>query len=238
MLDKILNIVEYLRDFNFYSVVVRLVLATILSGIIGIERSKTGRAAGLRTHILVCLGATIASMTGLYIDSVSDMSGDVTRIAAQVVSGIGFLGAGTILVKNKSIVTGLTTAACVWATGSIGIAVGYGFYEAAMIGALLIFFITGKLGSVDKKLCRDITDISVYIEFLDAKFLNDTLDEIKNKGYLVGNITLHKARANVENGIGAEIILHSDKKTNSDEIVKELKTTTNINFVIATQRGV
>lgn len=231
MTNFIINIAETLRDFNTYSVIARLVLATILSGIIGIGREKLGRAAGLRTHILVCLGATIASMVGIHIYEAYGTT-DITRIAAQVISGIGFLGAGTILVKNKSIVTGLTTAACVWATGAIGIAVGYGFYEAAIIGAILVFFITGKLGTVDKKLYRNNSCINIIVEFENAKLIHNTIHEIEGKGVKIVQINLTKAKSSIPNAVAAELILRIDKKADAEEKLDEINELPNVNFAI------
>ena len=235
MIEKILNIVEILRDFNVYSVIFRLVLATILSGIVGTERSKMGRAAGLRTHILVCLGATIASMTGLFVFNNYDGNGDITRIAAQVISGIGFLGAGTILVRNKS-VTGLTTAACVWATGAIGIAVGYGFYEAAMIGGLLIFFITGKLGNVDKKLYPNHNEISFYIEFEHPKKINSVLNIIKEKWNYIGDVILLQSRNNAEQYVATETVIGVPKTQDVDVLCEEINKLDNVYFAVISKR--
>ncbi len=231
MVNHIMNIVEALRDFNTYSVIARLVLATILSGIIGVGREKLGRAAGLRTHILVCLGATISSMVGLHIYETYGVA-DMSRIAAQVISGIGFLGAGTILVKNKSIVTGLTTAACVWATGAIGIAVGYGFYEAAIIGALLVFFITGKLGTVDKKLYRNNSCINIIVEFENAKLIHNTIHEIEGKNIKIVQINLTKAKSSIPNAVAAELILRIDKKADAEAKLDEINELPNVNFAI------
>ncbi|MBQ8371234.1 MAG: MgtC/SapB family protein, partial [Clostridia bacterium] len=114
------------------AVILRLVMTCLLSGVIGFERGFRGRAAGLRTHMLVGIGACLTVMTGVYAQDRLGV-GDPFRIAAQVMSGIGFLGAGTILVRGKTLVTGLTTAAGLWTTAAIGIAVGVGFYEAALI---------------------------------------------------------------------------------------------------------
>ena len=186
----------------------------------------------LRTHILVCLGATIASMTGLHLQIYANAEGDVTRIAAQIVSGIGFLGAGTILVKNKSIVTGLTTAVCIWATATIGIAVGYGFYEAAIIGAVLILFINGKLNDVDRKIRRDVLEVNLYIEFIDARHVNDTLEEIKNKGYVIESINFVKSKVNQPNSIASDVILHINKKEKVETVIKNINKIENINFVV------
>ena len=235
MIEVLDNIINCLRDFNIYSIIVRLFLATFLSAFIGFERSRMGRAAGLRTHILVCLGATIASMTGLYLQEYTNADVDVTRIAAQIVSGIGFLGAGTILIKNKSIVTGLTTAACVWVTGTIGIAIGYGFYEAAIIGTILILFINGKLNNIDKKIRKDVLEVNAYIEFIDAKYVSSTLKKMKNIGYGVENINFVNSKVNQPNSIAAYLVLHIDKKENIDEVIESINKIENINFAINMQ---
>ena len=95
------NIITFLHDFNYVTICIRLVLAIVAGGIIGNERGKHGSAAGLRTHILVCIGATMTALTGYYIYDVVNISNDITSLAAQVVSGIGFLGAGMIIVKKR-----------------------------------------------------------------------------------------------------------------------------------------
>lgn len=125
----------------------RLVLAAILSGLIGYEREIHGRAAGLRTHILVCVGSTLIMLTSMHIFEIykGQATPDPGRIAAQVVSGIGFLGAGTIL-RFKASVRGLTTAASLWTIAGIGLAVGSGLYIPAIVTAILVlatlFFLT------------------------------------------------------------------------------------------------
>lgn len=226
------SIIAYLRNFNYVSVIVRLLLSVALGGLIGLERSKSGRAAGLRTHILVCLGATIASMTGLYINQM--LGGDASRIAAQVISGIGFLGAGTILVKNRVTVTGLTTAACVWVVGTIGIAIGYGFYEAALVGAILIMFITKTLNALDKRIRHNMKELSVYIEFINAKKLNSTLIAIEDIGVEIENIVLEKSKTNLQDGIGAEVIIHIHKSKNFNTFIEQVNSIENVNFAIRT----
>lgn len=227
-------IIDYLKDFNTISILIRLILTVILSGIIGVERSKIGRAAGLRTHVLVCLGATIASMTGLYISQITGVDADISRIAAQVVSGIGFLGAGTILIKNKSVITGLTTSACVWVTGTIGLAVGYGFYEGAIIGTILVFIITKKLGDFDKKLHAEAEGTVFYIEFKEASKFNETIDEIKqNNDIEITNINVFKTRTNIHNAIGAEIAFNVDDNFNSNLLMKNIKNIENVLLVIS-----
>ncbi len=224
---------NYLHEFNTVSVLVRLLLAIVLGGFVGLERSKNGRAAGLRTHILVCLGATIASMTGVYINSYYG-TGDVSRIAAQVISGIGFVSAGTILIRNKSTVIGLTTAACIWAVGTIGIAIGYGFYEAALMGALLMFFVTSVLHALDNKLRHDMKEISIYVECVDAKLLNKTLADIQKIGIEIENVSLGKVQSSLPNGVGVELLIHINRKKDIDAFVTQLNQLENIQFAIRT----
>lgn len=133
-----------------FDTIYRLVLASILSGIIGFEREAHGRAAGLRTHILVCVGSSLIMITSLYVFEVYAGRGslDPGRIAANVVTGIGFLGAGTII-RSGSSVMGLTTAASIWAVAGIGLAVGCGFYAGAISATIIILAVLMLLRKVE-----------------------------------------------------------------------------------------
>jgi len=130
---------------------IRLFVSLILGGLIGIEREAHGRAAGLRTHILVCLGSTLIMLTSIHLFEIYKglAQVDPTRIAAQVVSGIGFLGAGTIL-RFRASVRGLTTAASLWAVSGLGLAVGSGFYKAAYITTFLALITLVLLNRLEK----------------------------------------------------------------------------------------
>jgi len=141
---------------NFYiSMILRLIAACVLGGIIGYEREHVHRPAGFRTHILVCVGSALVMITSEYIYYMfsSRVNVDPARLGAQVISGIGFLGAGTIIKEGVS-VKGLTTAASLWAVSCVGIAVGIGFYSGALIATAIIFLTLivikktqGKMGS-------------------------------------------------------------------------------------------
>ena len=231
-MEMLNNTLNYLRDFNFVSIVVRIVIATALSAVMGFERGRRGRAAGLRTHILVCLGATLASMAGLYIKHYVDPTGDVSRIAAQVISGIGFLGAGTILIKNGSTITGLTTAACVWATGAIGICVGYGFYEAAIIATIITYLTVRFLGTFEHKASLLGKEFNFYVEFIDANRLNDTIFLFKEKNYFVDSIELCDAKTKAPNAIAARITVKVKQKENVQEIQKTISEMPNVALAI------
>ena len=128
-----------LRELTYMSVALRIFLAIIIGGLIGLDRGMKNRPAGLRTYMLVCLGSCLVMMTNQFIYQVFTV-GDPARMSAQVVSGIGFLGAGTILFSDRKI-TGLTTAASLWNTACLGIAIGFGYYVIAIAGSLFVFFV-------------------------------------------------------------------------------------------------
>lgn len=142
-------IVETLDDFNIWSVSLRILLSALIGGIIGSERGRHGRAAGLRTHILVSLGATMTTMLGFYVAHELGFNSDPLRMGSQVVSGIGFLGAGTIMVRNRLRVTGLTTAAGLWTTACIGLAIGIGFYLGAILAFLVVVITMSMLARLE-----------------------------------------------------------------------------------------
>ena len=118
-----------LRDVTLIAVLVRIIVSFVLGGMLGMERGLKQRPAGLRTYMLVCVGACMIMLTNQYVVQVYP-GGDPVRMGAQVVSGIGFLGAGTIIVTRHNQIKGLTTAAGLWAAAAVGLATGIGFYEA------------------------------------------------------------------------------------------------------------
>lgn len=153
----------YLQEFHTVSVGLRLVLAAFLGGLIGMERSSHGRPAGLRTFSLVCLGSAIAMVTDEYLVEVYQ-TGDPARLAAQVISGIGFLGVGTIIVTGKNYVKGLTTAASLWATACLGIAIGSGYILGGLISFSLILFVITVLTRISHHIDDNTRSLRLYLE--------------------------------------------------------------------------
>lgn len=158
----------WLLEPNLLTLLIRILLALLCAGLIGYDRDAHGSAAGLRTHILVCLGAMIAMCTGEF--TALHYGGDASRIGAQVVSGIGFLGAGTIII-NRGHISGLTTAAGLWASACIGLAIGTGFYEIAVIGSVAVFFVEKGLRNLSKNI---MTSHAHYDENRHTDDNNDT----------------------------------------------------------------
>lgn len=140
---------------NEWVVLLRLVLAAVLSGIVGFERELHGRAAGFRTHILLCIGSTLVMLTSIHIFDIynSRVPCDPGRIAAGVITGIGFLGAGTIL-RSKSSVRGLTTATSLWVVAGVGLAVGAGMYFGAIAATVLTMITLFFFGRVEYAMIR------------------------------------------------------------------------------------
>lgn len=200
-------IVEVLNTLNGWSVLFRIFLSVILGGCIGLERGRHGRAAGLRTHILVCLGATLATLVGVFAVSELHFSSDPLRIGAQVVSGIGFLGVGTIMIRNHSHVTGLTTAAGLWATACIGLAIGIGFYIAAFASFVAVI-ITVTLFIYLEKFSKSQDAYICYVELMVVENVKDLHQELS---HLITGMDVIPAKSGISTHIGLEF------KTNSME---------------------
>jgi len=216
-----------LLEFDTGTVVLRLILAIIAGGLIGSERGKHGSAAGLRTHILVCLGSAVTSLTGLFVSKELGYGGDVLRISAQVVSGIGFLGAGMIIVKNSNVITGLTTAAGMWATATIGIALGYGFYTVAVIAVAASLITTTFLTRVERK---SKLSIHVYAEVNLPERAGAITEEIRRT--IGGDILIEAAAA--KSGIAGDIGLYitMSRSQNCDQLRERIEAIDGVFFVI------
>ena len=176
-----LPIFDSLRDINFLNVLIRMLIAVACGAAIGIERSIKNRPAGFRTHILVCVGAATASLTGHYLYLVAHLPTDMTRIGAQVITGLGFIGAGTIVVTRKQTVKGLTTAAGLWATGVIGLAVGSGFYEGAILAALFVLTAEMFLANVGQRI-RYTPPFRAIVNYEAKQSLDQALRYLKDRG--------------------------------------------------------
>jgi putative Mg2+ transporter-C (MgtC) family protein len=182
---------EVFNQLNIYSVMLRLLLATISGGIIGLDRGSTRRAAGFRTYMLVCLGAAVTMMTGEYIYQFYSPV-DPMRIGAQVVSGIGFLGAGTIIVTSQNQVVGLTTAAGLWASACIGLAIGSGFYSGAIAASFFLYIIITQMHRLDQYLYARSKTLEVYVELRRDEKAGDFLTALRNNGYGVDHVAFTK----------------------------------------------
>lgn len=180
-----LALLEYLRELNLVSVCLRFVLAVLCGGVIGLNQGRRHQAAGLRTHMLVCVGAASTMIVNQYLFLWAGHTGDPARLGAQVISGIGFLGAGTIIFTGKSQVRGLTTAAGLWASACMGLAVGVGYFEAALVMLAALYFVLILLNRWDETRVRPSTAISLYLEFDSTHRFSSVLKGIHKLGWRV-----------------------------------------------------
>lgn len=179
----------YINWQEIMETTIQISLSLLCGGVLGIERGRKKRPAGPRTYMLVCLGATLVMMTNCYICETTG-SGDITRMGAQVVSGIGFLGAGTIITTGHNRVKGLTTAAGLWSTACIGLAIGCGYYAGAIVGTFMIFVVMVTLHSLDNKLTETAKTIIMYVEFEDIATLHRLNEFTKNNKIVVSDIEM------------------------------------------------
>ena len=170
---------DSLRELNMLSITVRLLLALLAGTLIGIDRGMKRRGAGIKTHVLVCLGATLVMMTGQYIVNSFGTGQEVARLGAQVISGVGFLGVGTIIVTGRNQVRGLTTAAGLWACACIGLALGIGFYEGAFVMLLLVLLTFVGLARLDRYVYTHSRVLELYIEVDSAKSIVELRKQLR-----------------------------------------------------------
>ena len=215
------DIIEYLRDFNLVTIIIRLLLAMICGGVIGVERKKQGRAAGMRTHILVCLGAALASLLGFYAVEVLGSQGDPLRVSAQVISGIGFLGVGTIMLKGRFQIVGLTTAAGLWTAAAVGLALGAGFYEGALLTFVFAILTITIVHRLEYSLNKKYTRFGIYVEINSDKSVRETIDFL-HSNFSVTDVQVTAPRSGVAGNVGVEAIVHNKGAVVTPEDVSNL----------------
>lgn len=213
---------ETLREITYLSIVLRIIAAFFLGGLLGWEREIKKRAAGLRTYMLVCVGSCMIMLTNQYIYQYFG-TGDPVRMGAQVVSGIGFLGAGTIVVTHRSKVTGLTTAAGLWASAAVGLALGIGFYEVAFVGALLIIVILTAVYRLDSRIQKKIRRMDLYAE-VDSKIsIGELSRSIRNLGIEIESIQIDREYSFDSNLRALVISVRPLKKTTQQDLLAALQ---------------
>lgn len=199
------QLLDYLRELNMASVCLRMLLGIAFGGFIGLERGSKQRAAGFRTYMLVCLGAVLTILLGQYEHhmlttawaSVMEQTGlktDVARFGAQVISGIGFLGAGTIIVTGRQEVKGLTTGAGLWACACMGLAIGAGFYECVILAFLLIVLAIRVLPTVESFVVDHARNMNLYVEFESLDDIGSIIACIKEQDAQIYQVDIDRGR--------------------------------------------
>ena len=220
-----------LREVTLPRVILRVITAVIIGGLIGLERGMKNRPAGLRTYMVVSLGACLVMLTNQYIFEAAGKIGDPVRMGAQVVSGIGFLGAGTIIVTRRNQIKGLTTAAGLWAAAGVGLAVGVGFYEGAIFGALAIFTVMTLLQKMDNKMHRGSKVLEIYVELSAECPLGEFLREVRAREIDVRD-TMREHDSDSEDGTRAYIAtLKLPKRQHHTEIIEDIRTIPGVTYL-------
>ena len=229
------EILDFLTDFNAVTVVIRVLLAAVAGALVGLEREFHGRAAGMRTHMMVALGAALAAMIGMFTVTELGIDSDPMRVGAQVISGVGFLGAGTILLRGGgSRITGLTTAAGLWTAASIGLAVGIGFYVGAFMTVIAAMLTFTLITSLEMFLNRKRQRMAIYLELENVDAVAPMLEMLRTEyGLMEAQVT--PPRSGTAPHVGMEILVRVPQKLST---AANLRRFTDLEHVVFALRNV
>ncbi len=231
IMEQLKQVLLYLEDLNLISITVRLVLSVCFAGIIGIERGRKRRPAGFRTYVMVCVGSTLTMMISQYAVLQGFVVGDATRLGAQVINGIGFLGAGTIIVTARQQVRGLTTAAGLWASACMGLAIGAGFYTGAIVTFLMILLVSTLLNRLNTYIMSTARSMNLYVEYEDSATVSHIINLIRDNHAQVTD--MHLAKAQTADGIFSSAVLTIDaqKALHHNALISEIAAVRNVRHV-------
>ena len=226
------EIIAYLAEFNTVTVVIRVLLAALAGALVGLEREFHGRAAGMRTHMMVALGAALAAMIGLFTVQELGFASDPMRVGAQVISGVGFLGAGTILLRGGgSRITGLTTAAGLWTAASIGLAVGIGFYVGAFMTVFAAMLTFTLITSLEHFLNRKRQRMAIYLELKNVDAVAPMLEMLRTEyGLMEAQVT--PPRSGTAPHVGMEILVRVPQKLSTEKNLKRFSDLPQVVFAL------
>ena len=224
---------SYLKELNMLSMMLRIACAVLAGGFIGSEREKRRRPAGFRTYILVSLGAALTIILGQYLELMLNTSWaaaalelglktDAGRFGAQVINGVGFLGAGTIIITGRQEIKGLTTAAGLWACACMGLAAGAGFYECVAISCVLMFFIMHIMPRFESRVLSKARNLNIYVEMDSIKHLGILVNRVKSMDIAFANMDINNDKQGAERQINVLMNLRLPKRQNHTEVLAEL----------------
>ncbi|MBE5824358.1 MAG: MgtC/SapB family protein [Butyrivibrio sp.] len=221
----------FLQGTDHIAVAIRLIMATIFGGLVGWERIVTHHNAGIKTFALVSLGSAVATVLNIYLAYLPELEADVSRIPAGVVSGIGFLGAGTILVTGKKQIKGLSTAATLWVTACMGMAIGAGFLNAGILTFLLIVFANVVLLQISDRVENNSKYMSIYIEVPKNRGVNKLTNAINEQGFSIMSMEKSKEKPLQSSDAGLIIDIALDRKRSHKELISMFNNLDYVNYV-------
>lgn len=225
-----MRIIDYIQEFNIVSVIIRMLLSTLAGAVIGLERRMHGKSAGVKTFSLVCLGASLVMIINEYL-MYEYPSGDVARLGAQVISGVGFLGVGTIIITGRNYVKGLTTAASLWTTACLGIAFGSGFIVAGLIAVFFVFIIMTVLSGIGRRADAYTPYIHLYLEVSNESGLETLHDYVQENDFRITSIDKQQKLALNDKDISLLIEIELHKRINHAQIIEALGKIEGIHYI-------
>ncbi len=218
---------------SFLSVAVRILLAVVVGGLLGLERERRSSPAGFRTYMLVAIGSSMTIMLSQYIDLMLSTqwaataqsvgaTHDVSRFGAQVINGVGFLGAGSIILTGRKRVKGLTTAAGLWASACLGLAIGAGYYECVAVSVALIFVCMYAFPALENRLIQRSRYMNILAELDGMECLGGVLAALREQGVTVFDIDLSKQPEDRRAQLGVHLSVYLPKGLNHTELLAQL----------------
>lgn len=224
-----------LRELNLISMMLRVVLAMFMGGIIGFDREQKRRPAGFRTYMLVAVAAASTQILSQYLNlmlqtqwaesfAIVGQRTDAVRLGAQVVSGVGFIGTGTILLTERQEVKGLTTASCLWASACMGLAIGAGFYECMVVGIILLVLTLKIFPLIEDDVLARSRNMNFYVEMDSIENLGNVVNIVKGKGIRIYDVELGKVEQNGEQHVKGLFSVKLPKRGPHTEILAKIAT--------------
>lgn len=219
-----LSIFSSVRDFTLASVALRMFLAVFCGGFIGLERTFRRRPAGMRTHMLICLGASMTTLTSQYLLLYMNYYTDMARLGAQVVAGIGFIGAGTIIVTRHQKVKGLTTAAGLWTSAIVGLSLGAGFYEGGLAVTVLVLLAEVLFSQLERLILRTSPEMNLYIHYAGANTMERILNYLRQNRIKVQSMQITRLKESPNHTPTVIFLLRLHNKIRRTDLLKGLNT--------------
>ncbi|MGN0954257.1 MgtC/SapB family protein [Dialister sp.] len=225
------DFIGFCQSWTMGGIASRLFLATLAGVIIGMDREYKNKGAGIKTHALVCIGAALSMIVNEFIlRTFPGSNTDLARMGAQVISGIGFLGVGTIIVTGRNEVKGLTTAAGLWVCAGIGLAAGIGFVKGTLLALLFVIFVLRVLEPMDKKLRARSRDFDLYMEFQDLDSIHRVIADLRSQGVKVSNFSIYKQRESVMSP-AATVTVKMPHHGDHEAFVQQIRQIHGVNYV-------
>ena len=217
-----LHIFDFAREMSMLAVTVRMVSAVICGGLVGIERESKRRPAGFRTHILICLGASVTILTNLYLYQVMHLYTDISRMGAQAIAGIGFIGAGTIIVTKRKRVKGLTTAAGLWTMAAIGLVCGAGYLELAYFATAMVLLAEVLLSKFEYRFVRKVEDVNLYVEYKHSICIEQIMAVLRRQAIKLNDLEITRINDGDDHRYCAILEIQTNKEKLDGTLMQEL----------------